>query len=76
LRIEQRTAAMPRDFSVSRAEAILEYGFARIDQTTYLLPAKAETNGCMSGSGACTRNVIEFRNYRKFTAESSVTFGK
>jgi hypothetical protein len=30
----------------------------------------------MSGSGACTRNVIEFRNYRKFEAESTVTFGK
>jgi hypothetical protein len=59
-----------------RAEAILEYGFAKIDQTAYLSPAKGETNGCMGGSGACTRNVIEFRNDRKFTAESSVSFGK
>jgi hypothetical protein len=76
LRMEQRTTNVPRDFPISRAEAVLEYGFAKIDQTTYLLPAKGETNGCMSGSGACTRNLIEFRNYRKFTAESSVTFGK
>jgi hypothetical protein len=76
LRIEQHTTAMPRDFPTSRADAILEYAFARIEQKTYLLPAKGESNGCMSGSGACTRNVIEFRNYRKFEAESTVTFGK
>ena len=76
LRIEQRTTAIPRDFTVSRAEATLEYGFAKIDQSTYLLPARGENIGCMSGSGACTRNTIEFRNYRKFTAESTVSFGK
>jgi len=76
LRIEQRTTGMPRDFTISRAEAVLEYGFAKIEGKTYLLPAKGETNGCMSGSGTCTRNVIEFRNYRKFTADSTVTFGK
>lgn len=76
LRIEQHTTAMPPDFSLSRADAILEYGFVRIEQKTYLLPASGETSGCMSGSGACTRNAIEFRNYRKFTTDSSVTFGK
>jgi hypothetical protein len=31
---------------------------------------------CMSGSGTCTRNVIEFRNYKKFTTESNVKFGQ
>ena len=76
LRIEQHTTGMPRDFSLSRADAILEYGFVRIEQNTYLLPASADTSGCMSGSGACTRNAIEFRSYRKFTTDSSVTFGK
>lgn len=76
LRIEQHTTSMPPDFSLSRADAILEYGFVEIEQKSYLLPASADTSGCMSGSGACTRNEIEFRNYRKFTADSSVTFGK
>jgi hypothetical protein len=76
LRIEQHTTAMPREFAVSRADLTLEYGFAKIDGQTYLLPAKSESVGCMSGSGACTRNAIEFRNYRKFTAESTVSFGK
>jgi len=76
LRIEQRTTAMPRDFAISRAEAILEYGFARIERSTYLLPARGETSGCMSGSGACSRNAIEFHDYRKFAADSTVTFDK
>jgi hypothetical protein len=76
VRIEQRTSAFPRDYPVKRAEAILQYGYARIDGKSYLLPASGDNTICMSGSGACTRNAIVFRNYRKFTAESNVTFGK
>jgi hypothetical protein len=76
LRIEQRTSDFPRDFPVRRAEAILQYGFVKIDGKTYLLPASGENIGCMTGSGACTRNAIAFRNYRKFSADSTVTFGK
>jgi hypothetical protein len=76
LRIEQRTTAFPRDFTLSRAECKLQYAWVRIEQKTYLLPSSSEDIGCMSGSGACTRNVLEFKNYRKFTAESNITFGK
>src|SRR5262249_16854714 len=76
LRIEQRTSDFPRDFPVRRAEAILQYGFITIDGKRYLLPASGENIGCMTGSGACTRNVIAFRNYRKFNTESTITFGK
>jgi hypothetical protein len=76
LRIEQRASEFPRDFPGRRAEAILQYGFVKVDGKTYLLPASGENIGCMSGSGACTRNVIAFRNYRKFTADSTITFGK
>lgn len=76
LRIEQRASAFPRDFPVSRAEAVLQYGYVKVDGKTYLLPASGENIGCMSGSGTCTRNAIAFRNYRKFSAESTVTFGK
>ena len=30
----------------------------------------------MSGSGACSRNALEFKNYHKFTTESNVKFDK
>ena len=76
LRIEQRTTAFPRDFTLSRAECKLQYAWVRIEQKSYLLPSASENIGCMSGSGACTRNVLEFKNYRKFTADSNITFGK
>jgi hypothetical protein len=76
LRIEQRTTSFPRDFTSSRAECKLQYAWVRIEQKSYLLPSGSENVGCMSGSGACTRNVLEFKNYRKFTTESNITFGK
>jgi hypothetical protein len=76
LRIEQRTTAMPRDFPFNRAESTLEYAFVRIEQKTYLLPVASESLACMSGSGACTRNTIAFRNYRKFNVDSSVKFDR
>jgi len=47
-----------------------------IEDKAYLLRLKGENTACFSGSGTCTRNTIEFRNYRKFEAESKITFGK
>ena len=76
LRIEQRTTSMPPDFPLSKAESTVEYGFVRIDQGTYLLPTLSDNLGCFTGSGSCSRNSIQFRNYRKFTTDSSVTFAK
>ncbi|SPE39504.1 conserved hypothetical protein [Candidatus Sulfopaludibacter sp. SbA3] len=76
LRIEQRTTVLPRDYPLSKAESTLEYGFVKIEQGTYLLPVLSENLGCMSGSGSCSRNSIQFRNYRKFSTDSSVKFDK
>jgi hypothetical protein len=76
LRIEQQTLTMPRDFSYDKAEAIVEYGFVNIDGKRYLLPVRGENMACMTGTRNCSRNVIEFRNYRKFGSESNITFDK
>ena len=76
LRIEQSTTGLPQDFPLSKAETVLTYAFVKIDNKPYLLPAGSENLGCSRGSGACTRNVIEFKNYKKFTTESTVSFGK
>ena len=76
LRIEQRTTSMPPDFPLSKAESTVEYGFVRIEQGTYLLPTLSDNLGCFTGSGSCSRNSIQFRNYRKFSTDSSVTFAK
>ncbi len=74
LRIEERTTFMPADFPYSKAESTLEYTYARINQHNYLMPAVSENLACMRGSGTCSKNVITFKNYRKFTADSKVTF--
>ena len=34
----------------------------------------AESLGCERNSNDCSRNVIDFRNYRKYMADSKVTF--
>jgi hypothetical protein len=76
LRIEQKTTSMPSDFPIRRAESTVEYGFVKIEQSTYLLPVLSENLGCMSGSGSCSRNSIQFHDYRKFSTDSTIKFDK
>ncbi|MBS1828284.1 MAG: hypothetical protein JST93_23465 [Acidobacteria bacterium] len=73
VKIEQHAVNIPNDFPISRVETTLQYNFAQIESKTYLLPAGGEYTACMNG-GACTRNAIEFRNHRKFEAQSKVSF--
>jgi hypothetical protein len=76
LRIEQQALGFPRDFAYDKAETVVEYGFVKIEGKSYLLPITSENLGCETGTRNCSRNVIGFRNYRKFTAESNLTFDK
>jgi hypothetical protein len=76
LRIEQIAQGFPRDFAYDKAESTIEYGWVNIEGKQYLLPVHGENMACETGTRNCSRNVIEFRNYRKFGAESSVTFDK
>jgi len=73
LRLEQRATSLPRGYPFTRAEYTLVYGWVRIDDKAYLMPASGENVGCMSG-GTCTRNTTEFRDYRKFVADSKITY--
>ena len=75
LRIEQQTRNMPRLFPFDTVETANDYDFVRLSTTEpFLLPVDAEVLSCIRGTSHCSRNRIEFRNYRKFEAESSVTF--
>jgi hypothetical protein len=74
LRVERHTTSLPHDFFFSSAKEAVNYGFVSLDQHTYLLPAGAENATCMSGSGTCTRNVIEFHSYRPLTADAQARF--
>lgn len=74
LRIEQVAEAMPSSFPFEKAESIVDYDYVRIDQASHLLPSRSENSICKRGMSFCSRNEIEFRNYRKFTTESQIKF--
>ena len=73
IRIERKTVGLPQDYPLSKAESIINYGYATIDKTSYLLPAGGENVNCANG-GSCSRNVLTFTNYRKFGADSNIKF--
>ncbi len=72
LRIEMEALNLPWEYPLITAEAMIEYDEARIGGKTYLLPAEAMNMGCLRGSARCIRNRLEFRDYRKFTADSTM----
>jgi hypothetical protein len=76
LRIEQRAVSFPDDFEFDRAEVTLDYDFVLINGKQYLMPVHSENVICIRGTTTCSRNELNFRNYRKFTAESGIVFEK
>jgi hypothetical protein len=77
MRIEMSARAFPADFETDDVESATDYEYVRLgDAKQYLLPVHSETLSCQRGTNNCSRNVIDFRNYRKYAGESSITFGK
>ena len=74
LRIEMQASRMPKEFPLDTLESATEFEFIRLGTASFLLPTHAETLSCIRGTSQCSKNVIEFRNYKKFGAESNVTF--
>ena len=75
LRIEISAENLGRTFPLDTVESAVDYDYVLIGDVRYLLPVHSESISCRRGSGECSRNVIDFRNYRKFTTDSSITFG-
>jgi hypothetical protein len=75
LRIEQSARNIPILFPFDTVETATDYDYVRLSTPTeYVLPVDAEVLSCVRGTSNCARNRIEFRNYRKFGAETSITF--
>ena len=72
LRIETEAFDIAADFDLDTVEMTVDYGFVHISGEQYLLPIASENLACWRGSSNCSRNKIEFRNYRKFGAESTI----
>ncbi len=75
LRLEMESRNMPLLFPLAKVEEAIDYDFVRLaTPQPFLLPTVSEVLSCQQGSSHCSRNRIEFRNYRKFGAESGITF--
>jgi hypothetical protein len=72
LRIEMEAVNLPVSFPVDTLEMNIDYGLVRIAGQEYLLPVHSENLACMRGDLSCTWNKIDFRNYRKFSAASTL----
>jgi len=72
LRIEMNSRQLPAGYKVDTVESVVEYDWVAISGKRFLLPVRSENLTCQRGTFYCTRNTIEFRNYRKFNVESTV----
>ncbi|HZL58024.1 MAG TPA: hypothetical protein VFC21_13120 [Bryobacteraceae bacterium] len=76
LRIEMSAVNMPKSFDLDAVESAVDYDYVLIADQKFLLPTHSEALSCERGTAYCTRNVIDFRNYKKFGADTSITFEK
>jgi hypothetical protein len=74
LRIEMAAHDTPPSFPIDAAESSVDYDFVPIGDQKYLLPVHSESLTCWRGKEQCAHNVIDFRNYRKYTSDESISF--
>jgi hypothetical protein len=76
LRIEIEAKGFPPTFPADHVESATDYQYVRLGGAQqFLLPAHAEILSCQRGTNNCSKNTIDFRNYHKYTGESSIQFG-
>jgi hypothetical protein len=75
LRIEMQARSLPEEFPLDTVETAVDYENVRIAGGQFLLPVHAENLSCQRGTSDCSLSKIDFRNYHKYEAESSVAFG-
>jgi hypothetical protein len=77
LRIEMQAKDIPEEFPRISVETAVDFEYISLGTPDkFLLPVHAEVLSCARGSNACDRNVIEFRNYHKFSGESTIKFNQ
>jgi hypothetical protein len=72
--VELEAIDIPAAFPLDRAERSVDFGMVRIGENQYLLPTTGYWFGCFRNSYSCFLNRIDFRDYRRFEADSTVKF--
>ena len=72
LKLTLESTGIPADFPVQLSREELDYDWATIGGTKYLLPFNSEVR--LNHGKELTRNVSRYENYRHFTADANITF--
>ena len=72
LRVTLEAIDIPPSFPIQQAATILDYDYVTISDREFLLPLKAVVR--MREAKFLTKNEVEFRMYRKFSAEATIKF--
>ena len=76
VRIEMQAVDLPKTFPVDHAEMALDYQYVTLGTHKFLVPTHSEVLMCHRGMPDCSKNVIDFRNYRKYGSDTEITFGQ
>lgn len=73
-RIEMQADNIPKDFPLDSLEWAVDYDIVRLETSTFLLPVHAANLACQRGTTICTKNTEDFRDYHKFSGESTIIY--
>ena len=71
-RIRLEASGLPPSFPVQQASVELDYDMVKISDSEFMLPLKHTMR--MREGKFLVKNDVEFRMYRKFGADTSITF--
>jgi hypothetical protein len=72
LRVTLEAIDIPASFPIQSASTVLDYDYTTIGSSPFLLPLRSEMK--MREGHMLVKNNVEFRAYRKFGAEATITF--
>ena len=72
MRITGEAESIPLDFPVLAQSSISDYDYGDVGGKQFLLPLRVVSQ--MKTARSSFKNVMEFKEYRKFTGESSISF--
>ncbi len=73
-RIEMQADNIPKDFPDDTVASAVDYEEVPLGTSKFLLPVHAENLSCQRGSTICTKNTIDFRDYHKYSGESTIEY--
>jgi hypothetical protein len=74
LHVELEATDLPAAFPLDRAERSVDLATVSIGTSEYRLPVTGYWFGCFRNSYSCFLNRMDFRDYRRFEADSTVRF--